>query len=72
MILANSRGSHTMKLNPVEPQDIIGSRVGSSTRSKVLDRNGGTGFICRISNGVGNSELSGFIVKKKWFRVGVV
>ena len=65
-ILANSRGSHTTKLRPVEFHEMIGSRVGASTRSKVLERNGGTGLT--ISKGLGLGELLpslGFMFKEE-------
>ncbi|KAF2539846.1 hypothetical protein F2Q68_00023442 [Brassica cretica] len=58
MILANSTGSQTTKLAPVGPQDITGSRLGSSTKSKVLDRNGGIGFPCKMSSGMGSGEAT--------------
>lgn len=42
-----------MKLTPLELQDIIGFKEGSSTKSKVFERNGGTGLICKHSIGTG-------------------
>lgn len=58
MILANSTGSQTTKLAPVSPQDMTGSRLGSSTKSNVLERNGGIGFPCRMSSGIGSGEAA--------------
>ena len=51
--LANRVGFHTTKLTVLEPQDMIRSSDGSLTRSKVLDRNAGTGFPCKHSSGCG-------------------
>lgn len=53
IILANSTGSHTTKLSPFAPQEIIESNGGSSTKSKVLDKKGGIGVSCKHSIGCG-------------------
>ena len=50
-ILANSTGSQTTKLSPLGPHDIIGSKFGSSTISKVFDKNGGIGMPCNDPSG---------------------
>lgn len=53
--LANSIGSHTTKLSPLEPHEMTESTAGSSTRSKVLHKNGGIGVPCKLSSGRGIS-----------------
>lgn len=57
IILANSKGSQTTKLPPLELHDMIGFNEGSSTKSNVFERNGGTGLICKHSIGTGTSLL---------------
>jgi hypothetical protein len=56
--LAKSTRSHTTKLSPVGPHDMIGSSAGSSTRSNVFDRNGGIRLPCKHSSGLGTPILS--------------
>lgn len=57
MNLASSIGSQTTKLSPVGPHEIIASNDGSSTRSKVFDKNGGTGLPCN-ARGCGVPKFS--------------